>query len=66
MQLCYRYLFEAGGDAPVRLAAAAQKGRVYIMAASASGAAAKDADTIAGLERALETFRCKEEFKPLF
>jgi hypothetical protein len=64
--VCCRYLFDAGGEAPVRLAAAAQKGRVYIMAATATSAAAADADVIVGLERAMETFRCKDEFKPLY
>jgi hypothetical protein len=59
-------LFDAGGESPVRLAAAAQKGRVYIMAATATAAAAADAETIAGLERAMVSFRCKDEFKPLY
>lgn len=48
----------------MRLAAAAQKGRLYLMAATAPDAA--DEATEAGLERALETFRCKDEFKPLY
>ena len=48
----------------MRLAAAAQKGRVYLMAATST--ATTDAATVQGLERALETFRCKDEFKPLY
>ena len=48
----------------MRLAAAAQKGRVYLMAATASASA--DAATVQGLERALETFRCKDEFRPRY
>lgn len=63
---CCRYLFDAGGESPVRLAAAAQKGRVYIMAATVSAAAVADSGVIDGLERAVDTFRCKDEFKPLY
>eukprot|EP00892_Ulva_mutabilis_P002867 jgi/Ulvmu1/12581/UM092_0011.1 len=60
----YRYTFQSGTGVPVDFVVAAQKGRVYAMAAQT----APDADeaTAAGIRRAVETFRCKEEFKPLY
>ena len=59
-----RYTFQTGAGVPVNFVAAAQKGRVYAMAAQTAGDA--DAATAAAMQRAVETFRCKEEFKPMY
>jgi hypothetical protein len=59
-----RYLFDAGNSQQVRLAAAALKGKVYILACQT--AADADQSIISGVEAAVDTFRCKEEFRPLF
>lgn len=59
-----RYTFQSGTGVPVAFVAAAQKGRVYAMAAQTAPDA--DAATAAAMRRAVETFKCKDEFKPMY
>jgi ABC-type transport system involved in Fe-S cluster assembly fused permease/ATPase subunit len=62
-RLSRRYTFLAGGGQEVYLAAAAQKGRVYILAAQGANV---DSETQQGIQRAVKSFRCKEMFRPMY
>lgn len=58
-----RYHLDGVDGGIIALAAAAQKGRVYLLAAQCADGGNDAART---LDVAVESFRCKEEFKPVF